>query len=114
MIGIDVEDVSRFKLWKTENFARLFTGAEIAYAQKFKNSAEHFCGFYCVKEAFVKATGGQPLDFKQIEVLHTETGKPYINKTDYILSVLKKTNLTGVEVSISHTKSIATAIVVLT
>lgn len=113
MIGIDIEKISRFSSWTEEEFNRIFSENEIKYANSFKNNLEHFCGFYCVKEALVKALDNTSLNFKEIEVLHTETGKPYINKTPYIKSMLKKQRYSILNVSISHTDKYATAIVEL-
>ena len=111
MIGIDMEQISRFEHWNEEGFKRIFTDAEIEYAKQFENSLEHFCGFFCVKEAFVKALDNDGITYKQVEILHTESGKPYINRTPYINSILRKNFKNLLEISISHTKDYAIAIV---
>ena len=111
MIGIDIEKISRFENWNEEGFKRIFTDAEIEYCNQFENSLEHFCGFYCVKEAFVKALDDTGIHFSQIEVLHNENGKPYINRTKYINQILKEHFCNTLEISISHCKEYATAVV---
>lgn len=111
MIGIDIEKINRFEHWTLEGFKRVFTDAEIEYANKFENNLEHLCGFYCVKEAFVKALDDTGIHFTQIEVLHNENGKPYINRTKYINQILKEHFYNILEVSISHCKDYATAVV---
>ena len=63
---------------------------EIEYCNQFENKEEHFCGFFCVKEAFVKALDDTAIHYSQIEVLHNENGKPYINVTPYINSILRE------------------------
>ena len=113
MIGIDIEKIDRFEHWNEEGFKRIFSAGEIKYANNFENKLEHFCGFYCVKEALVKALDDDTLNFNKIEVLHTETGKPYINKTKYICEILKDHNFSNIEISISHSKEYATAVVLL-
>lgn len=113
MIGIDIEKINRFEHWTEEGFKRVFTDNEIAYANKFENKLEHFCGFFCVKEAFVKALDDDTLHYSQIEVLHTESGKPYINETPYIKSVLKEHFKSRIEISISHCREYATAVVLV-
>ena len=113
MIGIDIEKISRFEQWTDEGFKRIFTNQEIEYASQFENKLEHLCGFYCVKEAFVKALDDTGIHFTQIEVLHNENGKPYINKTKYINQILKEQFKTNVEISISHCKEYATAVVLV-
>ncbi len=113
MLGIDLENVSRFAGWTDKEFARVFSKAEIEYANKFKNKLSHFCGFYCVKEALVKALDNKKLKFNQIEVLHSGSGKPYLNLNEYLINILKEQNLTSAEISISHSKDSATAIVIV-
>ena len=83
MIGIDIEKIDRFENWTEEGLKRIFTKKEIEYASQFENRLEHFCGFFCVKEAFVKALDDDTLNYSGIEILHTESGKPYINITPY-------------------------------
>ena len=111
MIGTDIEIISRFEHWTDEGLRRIFTEEEIRYAETFENKLEHLCGFYCVKEAFVKALDDTGIHYSQIEVLHTETGKPYINRTKYIESILKEHFYNILEVSIAHCKGYATAVV---
>ena len=111
MLGIDIEQVSRFQNWNNQKLARIFTTNEIEYANKQNNSAEHFCGIYCVKEAFIKAADNKKFAFKNIEVLHTKSGKPYVNLNEEILKFLNKTNKKQIEISISHTAEYAVAVV---
>lgn len=113
MIGIDIEKIDRFEHWTEEGFERIFSKNEIEYANQFGNKLEHFCGFFCAKEAFVKALDDDTLHYSQIEVLHTESGKPYINLTQYIKATLKEHFKSRVEISISHCKDYATAVVLV-
>ena len=113
MVGIDIEKINRFENWTEEGFKRIFSVKEIEYANSFENNLEHFCGFYCVKEAFVKALDDDAIAFNEIEVLHTESGKPYINQTRYINSILREHFKSRVEISISHCKEYATAVVLI-
>lgn len=113
MIGVDIEKINRFENWTDEGYKRIFSDKEIEYANLFENKLEHFCGFYCVKEAFVKALDDDGISFREIEVLHTESGKPYINQTTYINSILREHFKSRVEISISHCKDFATAVVLV-
>lgn len=108
-----MENISRFEHWNEEGFRRVFSEKEIEYASRFENKQEHFCGFFCVKEAFVKALDDDAVIYNEIEVLHTETGKPYINETKYIRMLLKEHGKEKIEISISHTKEYATAVVLI-
>ena len=113
MIGIDIEKCSRFEHFTEEGYKRIFTDKEIEYAKSFEYYEEHFCGFFCVKEAFVKAIDDTSLNYKEIEVLHTESGKPYINRTHYIESLLKEKHANILDCSISHMKDYASAVVLV-
>lgn len=113
MIGIDIEKIDRFEHWTMEGYKRIFTDKEIKYVEPFENKLEHYCGFFCVKEAFVKALGDDSICYSSIEVLHDENGKPFINKTEYINSILREHFKSRVEISISHCKEYATAVVIV-
>ena len=113
MIGIDMEKISRFENFTDEGLKRIFTKKEIEYANRFENNLEHFCGFFCAKEAFVKALDDTAISYNQIEILHNENGKPYINITDYIYAILREHFKNRVEVSISHCREYATAVVLV-
>lgn len=108
-----MEKINRFENWTEEGFKRVFSEKEIEYANSFENNLEHFCGFFCVKEAFVKALDDDAIIYNQIEVLHEESGKPYINLTPYIKSILRENFKSRVEISISHCKDYATAVVLV-
>ena len=115
MIGIDIEATDRFLAWTDKEYSRIFTKKEIEYAKQYVNPAEHLCGFFCVREALVKALNNTEIEYKKIEVLHTETGKPYINQTKYVKDLIAEKKLFdgtfNIEISISHCKGYATAVV---
>ena len=113
MIGIDMEKISRFEHWTEEGFKRIFSKEEIRYAKEFENSLEHLCGFYCVKEAMVKALDDDSINFAEVEVWHTESGKPYLNPNKYLKALFKEHGIKNAEVSISHAKEYAVAVVQL-
>ena len=113
MIGIDIEKSNRFEHFTESGLKRIFSKNEIEYTSKFENKSEHFCGFFCVKEALVKALGDDSLHYSEIEVLHEENGKPYVNLTPYIQSVLRENGKHKIEISISHCKDYATAVVLV-
>ncbi len=113
MIGIDIEQNDRFNDKTLKELKRIFSAKEIEYAKQFKFAEQHFCGFFCVKEALVKALDNKELIFNKISVIHNASGKPYIENNVYIKTLLKQYNLTEIEVSISHTKDYSTAVVKL-
>lgn len=113
MIGIDIEKTARFEHFLDNGLKRIFSPEEIEYAKKFENKEEHLCGFFCVKEALVKALNDDELIYSQISVVHEENGKPYVMESDYIKSVLEKHNKRKIDVSISHCKDTAAAVVLV-
>lgn len=107
-IGVDIEDISRFKD-KTDDFIkRIFTPVEIEYCTKFKDTESHYAVRFCAKEAVIKALtplGIHIANYSLIEVYNDENGCPNIR----ILKDLDK-NI-NIEVSLSHDKSKAIAFV---
>lgn len=112
MVGVDFEELSRFEHLTEDGLKSIFTDNELKYAKEFENFLEHLTGFFCVKEAFVKAID-ESVAYKQIEVLHKDSGKPYINITSYLKKILRAKGLEIVDVSISHCKQNSVAIVEL-
>lgn len=111
-IGIDTEETARFvALVKKKAFLyRIYTVAEIEYILSKNNSAEISAGIFCAKEAAAKAlgTGFFGVHPRNIEIFHDEHGAPFLR----LLADAKDKFPSDIfEVSISHTKNIATAIV---
>ncbi len=109
-IGTDIEEINRFdnkKLEQDEKFLRkIFTVKELEYCFKDNQSASHLCVRYCAKEAVVKALSQfkiRDVYYSDIEILNNENGSPYC-------SIKKYPNIT-VKVSLSHSKTYATATV---
>jgi len=125
MIGLDIVDVSRIsKVYDSQNVDRIFTSAEIEYAnrkskvkvkgQQYPERDNSFAGMFAAKEAFLKALGfglGDFFSLNEIEVSHYASGKPYIILSDKIKSLLKEKKFTEVNLSISHDAGVASAIV---
>lgn len=112
-IGTDIEQIDRFENKSNKFLEEAFAKEEIDYAKKFKNEAEHYCAFWCVKEAVIKAFSNPKIPFLQIVTLHDEFGKPYIMLNETIKTELKKQGFEEIKISISHSKSYATAVCVL-
>ncbi len=110
MVGIDLVSVSRIeKATQNPRFkSEVFTESEIAYCK----TAQSFAGIYGAKEAFVKAikTGLERSSFREIEVLHDDSGAPRYNLSGKMKEILgsKKAHL-----SISHDGDYAIAICLL-
>lgn len=118
MVGIDIIEIERIKSM-AENDIRLsslFTEKEIKYFNKFKHRETHVAGGFCAKEAVSKAlkTGfnGKVLP-REIEILHKDTGAPYVVLRGGAKEVFEGLGLTNIDISISHDKEKATAICIV-
>ncbi len=113
-VGIDMLDISRIvdKLNDEKFMTRIFTKSERRYIEgRGKASAESAAGIFCAKEAFGKATGeGLPIALAFSEVCHDAMGRPF-----FYLSGRASEKYSGcrIELSITHTGSVAVAVVVI-
>lgn len=99
-VGTDIVKISRIeKSIQSQHFLEsVFTEKEREYSKK----AENYAGLFAAKEAYFKAlkTGiNAPLN--SVEILHSESGSPYIN------------GVSNSDVSISHDGEYAIAVVIL-
>lgn len=90
-IGTDIVYIPKFaeKLESAEFVRKVFNKSELE-----KNTAEHLAGVFAAKEAFIKAKG-RKIDWLDIQINY-QNGKPMIE---------------GSDVSISHDKDYAVAVV---
>lgn len=102
MIGIDIVKIERVaKAVESEMFKqRVFTAAEILYAQSKHDPAQTFAGLFAAKEAAAKALGRgfNRLSINDIEVKYTAAGQPYAVLCDR-----------QIQLSISHDAGFAVA-----
>ena len=110
-IGVDIEDISRFKKFSRENdlvfLSSIFTEKELIYCYSKKNYAKHLAARFCAKEAFIKAYGlSSKIKFNEIEIINLETGKPKI-------CLPQKYKSLECKLSLSHDKDKAIAFVLL-
>jgi holo-[acyl-carrier protein] synthase len=94
-IGVDIIDNNRIKKSiKNQNFIkRVYTAKEINTSKSVKNRVNFYAKRFAAKEAFVKALGigfRKNLNFKDIEILNDNLGKPYYNMNNKIKKILKK------------------------
>lgn len=113
---IEVERVAE-KVGKNNGFRELvFSPAEIQYCESKTNKYEHYAARFAAKEAFLKAAGTgwiNELNLYEIEIQHDSHGKPYLHFAGYTAEQIKTRRLGQVSVSLSHLKSIASAIVII-
>ena len=120
-IGVDIIDNNRFKLSiKKKNFlSRIFTLLEIKNAKKIKNKTLYYSKKFAAKESFSKALGTgfrKGLNFKDIEILNDNLGKPYFRLNKKINTVvLKNLNVKNFNIflSISDEKNYSIAFTII-
>ena len=114
-VGIDLIEVSAVKRLVSKNAAlrRVFTLKEIEYCESKTNKFQHYAGRFAAKEATMKAlrTGwGSGVQWNHIEVLHAGEA-PVIRLHKVAKAKFEMTLFHRIDVSISHTKELAIAIV---
>lgn len=113
-LGIDIELIESLKQKKAlHNSNAFFNKSELLYCQ---NKIESFVALICVKESFIKAVESinqcPRYSYKDIELVHHSSGKPYL-KLHGELSIFFKLNELISEISISHTREAALAVVAI-
>ncbi len=110
---IEIARIARAIERHQEHFLRrLFTEQEISKARKHKDMAFHIAGRFAGKEAASKALGvgfGADLAWQDIEILNDDRGKPYIQLSSQACHRFQNPHLF---ISISHSKTVASAVVI--
>lgn len=99
-IGTDIIEINRCISIFKKDTGKIFTKYEREYLIK-KNNPQSIAGIFCAKEACIKALGGGYF-LKDIEILHTDNGQPFIENIDNTKFLL----------SISHCNTYAVATVI--
>ena len=107
MLGIDIVKVDRIgKLNSRDNFIKkIFSNDEKKYLEKKNYSNETIAGMFACKEAVLKVLGVGigSINFSEIEILHEESGKPYVRLSEKAKKILRNKSLSeNLEISISH------------
>lgn len=122
-LGTDIVEIERIeKALRTHGHRfinRLFTKAEQDYCdEKPHFRAARYAKRFCAKEAFLKALGtgrSHGITWKDVEVTRDDSGKPSVFITGKALEILSKksTGQIKTHLSLSDTKEIATATVII-
>lgn len=112
MVGIDIEDVERFKNISESVMNRVYTKREIEYCKAKAKPETHFAGMWCAKEAVVKCLNDLKLPVTEIEILHKANGAPYVEISSKLQKYFKENDIKAIDISISHTDNYATAIAI--
>ena len=113
-IGIDMIEINRIKeaIEKNPRFLeKMFTENEIEYFKSSGFRYESITGNFAAKEAISKAigTGIRKFNFKDIEVIRDELGKPIVKTYNNLTKMCIEYNVIDIKVSISHCKEYAIA-----
>ncbi|HPO48792.1 MAG TPA: holo-ACP synthase [Spirochaetota bacterium] len=117
-MGIDLCEIKRFDRLKTnEHFLeRVFTKVEIDYCLKRKSSSQCLAVRFAAKEAFAKAMGTgftNGIHFDEIEIVNNDLGKPDIRLYGSTKERFDKLDLKKINISLSHEKNYAAAVVIV-
>ncbi|MGE5614109.1 MAG: holo-ACP synthase [Bacillota bacterium] len=118
--GVDIVEIERLKksIDELENFRnRVFTKGEIDYCEK-RNRAkyESYAARFAAKEAVLKAFGtglAGDLDWKQVEILNNEKGKPYVVLSGNAREIFGMIGGKSIDISLSHCREFAVAYAVI-
>ncbi len=122
-MGIDLIDIDRVKKEierSGDAFCnRIFTEQEIRTCRAKLNpnvQSQCFAARFSAKEAFFKAIGtgvrGE-LHWKDVEVVNDPLGKPVLHLKGKVLEMVETKGISEIQLSISHTRQLATAVVIL-
>lgn len=117
-IGIDIVEVERVReavgKWSEKFLNRIFTEREIAYCYTRRNPYPCLAVRFAAKEALIKALGGNiRFSFTDIEVEHSESGRPILLFSESVHAHLKKNDITAAHVTLSHERHYCIASVIL-
>ncbi len=119
-IGVDLCEVGRLEaaiVRHGERFlARIYTERERAYCESKPNRMERFAGRFAAKEAAMKAIGtgwSRGVGWHDFEVTRAASGQPIIRFHGMARKIAEELGVARALVSITHTRSMAMAQVVL-
>ena len=116
-LGVDLVDVPRFRrtLARTPTLsARLFTPGERTYAETARDPIERYAVRFAAKEAVMKALGVGlgAIDWHDVEVVREESGAPFLRVEGRAAALAERAGVSRWLVSLSHTASLAEAVVI--
>ena len=117
-IGNDIIEIERIeKAILREGFKnKVYTQKELKNIEKRGNRVETYAGIFSAKEAISKAigTGVREFSLTDLEILNDDLGKPYVIVSEKLDKIIKnKKEDYQIEISISHSKKYAIAMVII-
>ena len=118
--GVDLCEVARMRQAIERHgqrfMTRVFTEAEIAYAERKANRYERYAARFAAKEAGMKALGTGwrgGLGWRDLEVSNLRSGRPTLAFHGKALEIAVKLGVRNIALSLTHTAEQAMAMVVL-
>src|SRR5215475_12645946 len=118
-MGIDVAEVQRIRnVFESqgERFVRrVYTEAEAAYCEQFKNKYERYAGRFAAKEAAMKALGtgwSRGVRWVDVEVVRQRGGRPTVKLHGEAGEIAGRMGVKNISLSITHTAEQAFAQVI--
>ena len=112
-VGIDLTEIPRIaqSIEQPRFIQRVFGAQELQELQN--RHPQHYAAAFAAKEAFAKAirTGIRGFALTEVQLLHDEQGAPYLHLSGKALHIAATRGFGRFCVSISHTDTLATAIV---
>jgi holo-[acyl-carrier protein] synthase len=118
--GVDLAEVARIRT-SIERFGarfvdRIYTPAEIAYAERKANRYERYAARFAAKEAGMKAIGTgwkRGVTWQDFEVANLPGGKPTLRFHGVAAEVARTLGVRNVALSLTHTAELGMAHVIL-
>lgn len=114
--GIDLVDCTRIEQMVARHgqrfLQRVFTSAEIQYANCGRNRIERLAGRFAAKEAVLKLIGtgwAAGTSWTEIEVLNDPSGRPIVRLSGMVQKIAARMGISEVQISITHTANLAIA-----
>ncbi|MDR0459490.1 MAG: holo-ACP synthase [Coriobacteriales bacterium] len=113
-LGVDIIEIARMaKAFERvpRMRDRLFTAAEISYAESKAKPITHYALFFAAKEAVLKAlgTGLRGIGWTDVEVRHSEHGRPYPHLSGAAKAEAERQGVLSIELSLSYTHQVGVA-----
>jgi holo-[acyl-carrier protein] synthase len=119
--GVDLCEVERIrKAFESSHGARLrervYTPAEIAYAESKANRFERYAARFAAKEAGMKALGTGwrgGVSWHDLEVVNLPSGRPTLRLSGRAEEIAQRLGIQRISLSLTHTAQQAMALVIL-
>lgn len=114
-VGIDTIELERVSI-EDKFIKRIACEREEKYIRSYKcenGLRQRTAALWCVKESVMKALGlgkDSGVTMKEIELMHEKSGRPYVKLSGVALKKFEEIGCSEIEISLSHSETIATAI----